>query len=90
MPSSGLLPCGSCKNRRFGETNRFHHRGDKNRRARNNVSSVRRLLVTANVVPSSSILVSQMMEAIRSSETSVLTRTTQRNMPEDDILLYGR
>jgi hypothetical protein len=26
------------------------------------------------------------MEALRSSETSVLTRTTQRHIPEDDIL----
>jgi hypothetical protein len=28
-----------CKNRRFGGTYRLHHEGDKNRRARNNVSS---------------------------------------------------
>jgi hypothetical protein len=38
--------------------------------------SVRRLLVTANVVPSSSILVTLMKEALSSSETSVLTRAT--------------
>jgi hypothetical protein len=37
-------------------------------------SSVLQLLVTANVVPSSSILVTLMMEALCSSETSVLTR----------------
>jgi hypothetical protein len=48
--------------------------------------SVRRLLVTANVVPSSPILLTLMMEAIRSSETSVLIRATQRHIPEDGIL----
>jgi hypothetical protein len=42
--------------------------------------SVLRLLVTANV-PSSPILVTQIMKAIRSSETSVLTKATGHNIP---------
>jgi hypothetical protein len=40
----------------------------------------------ANVVPSSPILVTLMMEAIRSSETSVLARAVLGNFPEDSIL----
>jgi hypothetical protein len=49
------------------------------------LSSVRRLLVTDNV-PSSSILVTLMMEAPCSSETSVVLRAMLRNIPEDGIL----
>jgi hypothetical protein len=50
--------------------------------------SVHWLLVTANVVPSSLILLTLMIETLSCSETSALTRATRRNVPKDDILLY--
>jgi hypothetical protein len=48
--------------------------------------SVLRLLVTANVIPSSAILVSLMMEAICSSEASVHSTAIRRNISLDGIL----
>jgi hypothetical protein len=49
------------------------------------------LLITASVVPSSPILVTLMKEELRSSETSVHTRDTPRNISEDATLhSHGR
>jgi hypothetical protein len=68
-----VMQCGSCKNRRFEGTYLLRHTIVFLRR-------VRWLLVTANVVPSSPILVTLMMDALCSSETSVLTRVTRRHI----------
>jgi hypothetical protein len=77
------------RNRRFVGSYRLHREGDNNRRARKNVRRLQ-LLVTAEVVPSSPILFTLMIEAIRSSETSILKRNTLHQTPEDGILYSHR
>jgi hypothetical protein len=79
--------CGSCKNRYFGGSYRLHPQGENNQR---NVilRSVVQLLATANVVPSSLFLSTLMLEAIRSSEASILTTARWRNISDGGILLH--
>jgi hypothetical protein len=51
--------------------------------------SVLRLLIIANVAPSSPILVTLMMEAVRSSENPILIRATRRNIAVEGIHQRG-
>jgi hypothetical protein len=83
-----VTPSGSCDNRRFGGIYSLHNQGGKNQRPRNSVRINQQLLllVAAKAVIISLILVILMMEAIFSFETSVLTRATQRNIPQNSIL----
>jgi hypothetical protein len=74
-----VTPCGSYNNRSFGGTYRFRHQLVLLR-------SVLQLLVNANSIPSWLILSNLMIEAIRSYETSVITRAVERNTPEEFIL----
>jgi hypothetical protein len=79
-----VTSCGSCRNRRFGGDCFLHLQGRKNQQARNNVSSS--LLLSANVVPRQQALPTLKMEAIRCTETLVLTRSTRRHILENAIL----
>jgi hypothetical protein len=50
------------------------------------ITSIISVFLMAANVPNSPILVTLIMEAIRSSETSVLTRVTRRHIPDDGVL----
>jgi hypothetical protein len=68
------------------EERHHHHQGEKSQRTRNTVSCVLQLLDSPNAVLTSLINLTLMMEATRSSETSVHTRSTRRHIPENGIL----
>jgi hypothetical protein len=87
-----MILCGSCKNGRFIGNYRVHHQGGRNQHSAKKyhvtvfLCGVLRLLVTVNDVPRCPILFTLMMEVIRSSVSSVLTRTTLCYIPEGSIL----
>jgi hypothetical protein len=73
-----VAPCKSCVNRRFGGTYRLNLQG---RKIRERGGSLQPPVHAGSSLADFSIL---KIEAIRSPETSVHTRSTRRHIPEDD------
>jgi hypothetical protein len=90
------MPCGSCEHQCFRGTYRSIVRVTRigklgtmlavSTLQKSSISSQSTSVASYCYLPSSPILVTLMMVAIRSSDTPVLTRATQRNIPEDGIL----
>jgi hypothetical protein len=78
-----MAPCTSCVNRRFGGTYRLHLQG---RKIPERGSRVSRWLQTAHAGSSLTDFSTLKLKASRSSETSVHTRSTRRQIPENGIL----
>jgi hypothetical protein len=91
-----VATCRSCSNRLFGGTYHLHLQGRKIRERGTNVSRWlqtlcepmygRNVSPRAHVCSSLADFSTLKMKAIRSSETSVITRSTRRHIPEDGIL----
>jgi hypothetical protein len=86
-----VTKCDSGKNRHFGGMYHFQLQGEKIgelgttlavTRKRNMLPSNTMFLVTADDVPSLLILVTFLVEAIHSFETSILARVKRHNIPQ--------
>jgi hypothetical protein len=76
-----MTPCGSYKNRRFGGDTDTERNSKLLYRRRLEWPPIQELTISLCICSHSFTLT---MEAIRSSETSVLIRATWRHLPEDD------
>jgi hypothetical protein len=81
-----VAPCRSSVNRRFRGTYRLHLQGRKVREEEPACTGGYRLQPPAHAGSSLTDLSTLKMEAIRSSETAVYTRSTRRHIQEDGIL----